>query len=230
LPVVDSENRLVGALEYDRALDILQEEATEDLLEKGGVITLQKREENLSQRLIHGSVFQALAVRLPFLLITLVGGLLAGIIISRFEESLNQVLALTFFLPLVMDMGGNVGTQSTTIFTRSLVIGHIRPNEFIKPLLNEATRGLVIGTIIGGLTGLVAFIWQGDPRLGLVVGLAILSTVTLAAVLGFTVPWVLFKLDVDQAAGAGPILTTIKDITGLLIYFYLASLLMGLIA
>lgn len=230
LPVVDSENRLVGALEYDRALDILQEEATEDLLEKGGVITLQKREENLSQRLIHGSVFQALAVRLPFLLITLVGGLLAGIIISRFEESLNQVLALTFFLPLVMDMGGNVGTQSTTIFTRSLVIGHIRPNEFIKPLLNEATRGLVIGTIIGGLTGLVAFIWQGDPRLGLVVGLAILCTVTLAAVLGFTVPWVLFKLDVDQAAGAGPILTTIKDITGLLIYFYLASLLMGLIA
>jgi len=97
-------------------------------------------------------------------------------------------------------------------------------------LLNEATRGLVIGTIIGGLTGLVAFIWQGDPRLGLVVGLAILCTVTLAAVLGFTVPWVLFKLDVDQAVGAGPILTTIKDITGLLIYFYLASLLMGLIA
>jgi len=229
LPVVDSEHRLVGALEYDRALDIMQDEATEDLLEKGGVLTLQKREENLSQRLIYGSIYQVLAVRLPFLAITLVGGLLAGIIISRFEAALSAVLALAFFIPIVMDMGGNVGTQSTTIFTRSLVLGHIRPNDFVKPLLNEVSRGLVMGLIIGMITGIIGFIWQGDPRLGLVVGLSILFTITLAATLGFVVPWILYKLDLDQAAGAGPILTTIKDITGLLIYFYLASLFMDLV-
>ena len=198
LPVVDSENRLVGVLEYDRALDIMQEEATEDLLEKGGVITLQKREESLSQRLIHGSILQALAVRLPFLLITLVGGLLAGVIISRFENALSQVLALTFFLPIVMDMGGNVGTQSTTIFTRSLVLGHIRPNEFLKPLINEVTRGLTIGAIVGSLTGVIASIWQASFQLGLVVGLAILCTVTLGSALGYFVPWLLFKLKLDK--------------------------------
>lgn len=230
LPVVDSENRLVGALEYDRALDILQEEATEDLLEKGGVLSLQKREENLSQRLIHGTILQALTVRLPFLLVTLVGGLFAGVIISRFEEALSQVLALTFFMPLVMDMGGNVGTQSTTIFTRSLVLGHIRPNDFIRPLLLETARGLVIGIIIGSLTSLVSYLWQGSPELGLVVGLSILCTVTLAAALGFAVPWILYKLNLDQAAGSGPILTTVKDITGLLIYFYFAKIFMGLVA
>ena len=229
LPVVDSENRLVGALEYDRALDILEEEATEDLLEKGGVLNLQRREEGLSQRLIYGTLYQVLAVRLPFLAITLVGGLLAGVIISRFEEALSAVLALAFFIPIVMDMGGNVGTQSTTIFTRSLVLGHIRPNDFVKPLLHEMTRGLAMGAIIGVVTGIISIIWQGDPNLGLVVGLSLFFTITLAATLGFVVPWVLYKLDFDQAAGAGPILTTIKDISGLLIYFYLASFFMDLI-
>lgn len=230
LPVVDSENRLVGALEYDRALDIMQEEATEDLLERGGVLTLQKREENLSNRLIHGSVYQVLAVRLPFLMITLVGGLLAGLVISRFEEALSTVLALAFFMPLVMDMGGNVGTQSTTIFTRSLVLGHVRPNEFLKPLFREMTRGVTMGAILGAITGFIAFIWQGDASLGLVIALSLLFTITLAASLGFLVPWAMYKLNLDQAAGAGPILTTIKDITGLLIYFYLASLFMNLVA
>lgn len=229
LPVVDSENRLVGALEYDRALDIMQEEATEDLLEGGGVLTLQKREENLSQRLLHGSIFSVLSARLPFLLITLVGNLAAGFIVSSFEAALSQVLALAFFLPMIMDMSGNVGTQSTTIFTRSLVLGHIRPNEFMKTFLKESGRGLAIGGIIGVITGIIATIWQGDFRLGFVVGLSLWIALTLAAALGFLVPWAMNKLNLDQAAGAGPILTTILDIVALLIYFYLAVLFMNLI-
>ena len=229
LPVVDSENRLVGALEYDRALDIMQEEATEDLLEKGGVLTLQKREENLSQRLLHGSLWQVLSARLPFLMITLVGDLFAGFIVSGFESALSQVLALAFFLPLIMDMSGNVGSQSTTIFTRSLVLGHIRPNEFKNTLLSETGRGLAIGGIIGVITAIVATVWQGDYRLGLVVGLSLWCALTLSAALGFLVPWVMNKMGLDQAAGAGPILTTILDIVALLIYFYLAVFFMNLI-
>jgi magnesium transporter len=228
LPVVDSENRLVGALEYDRALDIMQEEATEDLLESGGVLTLQKREENLSQRLLHGSIASVLSARLPFLLITLVGNIAAGFIVSSFEAALSQVLALAFFLPMIMDMSGNVGTQSTTIFTRSLVLGHIRPNEFMKTFLNESGRGFIIGGIIGLITAVIATIWQGF-RLGLVVGLSLWIALTLAAALGFLVPWAMNKLNLDQAAGAGPILTTILDIVALLIYFYLAVLFMNLI-
>ncbi|HBI57355.1 MAG TPA: magnesium transporter [Firmicutes bacterium] len=229
LPVVDSENRLVGALEYDRALDIMQEEATEDLLEKGGVLTLQRREENLSQRLLHGSLWKVLSARLPFLMITLVGDLFAGMIVSGFESALSQVLALAFFLPLIMDMSGNVGSQSTTIFTRSLVLGHIRPNEFKNTLLSETGRGLAIGGIIGVITAIVATVWQGDYRLGLVVGLSLWCALTLSATLGFLVPWVMNKMGLDQAAGAGPILTTILDIVALLIYFYLAVFFMDLI-
>src|SRR5690554_999626 len=229
LPVVDSENRLIGNLEHDRALDILQEEATEDLLEGSGVLSLQKREESLSLRLVNGTLLQVLSARLPFLFITLIGGLLAVIVISNFETSLETVVALAFFMPLVMDMGGNVGTQSTTIFTRSLVLGHIRPAEFIKPLLKEISRGFTMGVIFGFLTALAAYVWQRQLSLSLVVGLSLLSTVTLAAALGFVVPWTMYKLNLDQAAGAGPILTTIKDITGLLIYFGLASLFMNIV-
>lgn len=229
LPVVDSEHRLIGVLEYDRALDILQEEAEEDILEKGGLLALQEREESLSQRVVHGSLFQVMLVRLPFLMITLVGGLLAGLVISRFERALESYVALAFFIPIIMDMGGNVGTQSITIFTRSLVLGHIRPSHFFPAMLNEALRGVTIGGIVGAITGLIGFAWQGDASLGLVVGLALFFTITLAATLGFLIPWLLFKLNMDQAAGAGPIITTIKDITSLLIYFYLASLFMDLI-
>jgi magnesium transporter len=134
LPVVDSETRLVGVLEYDRAMDILQEEADEDILEKGGLINLQETgKKTMSNRVIYGSLYQVLKVRLPFLLITLVGGMLAGLVMSTFEEAIKSVIALTFFMPLVMDMGGNVGTQSTTIFTRSLVLGHIRPTVLPVP-------------------------------------------------------------------------------------------------
>lgn len=229
LPVVDSENRLVGALEYDRALDIMEDEATEDLLESSGVLSLQKREESLSQRLLHGSLAKVLLARLPFLLITLVGDLLGGVIVSRFELALSQVLALAFFLPLIMDMSGNVGTQSTTIFGRSLVLGHIRPHEFRQTLLKETGRGLAIGGIIGVITAIVASLWQGDVVLGLVVGLSLWIALTLSASLGFLVPWAMYKLNLDQAAGAGPILTTILDIVALLIYFYLACYFLGLV-
>ena len=229
LPVVDSENRLVGALEYDRALDIMQEEATEDLLETGGVMTLQKREESLSQRLLHGSLGKVLAARLPFLFITLAGDLVGGLIVSRFELALTQVMALAFFLPLIMDMSGNVGTQSTTIFSRSLVLGHIRPHDFKQTLLKETGRGLAIGSIIGITTAMVAAIWQSDLMLGLVVGLSLWIALTLSAALGFLVPWVLNKMKMDQAAGSGPILTTILDIVALLIYFYLACYFLNLV-
>lgn len=229
LPVVDSEHRLVGVLEFDRALDILQDEATEDLLETGGVITLQKREENLSQRLVHGSVSQALTARLPYLLITLVGNIAAGFIVSSFESALNKVLALAFFLPLIMDMSGNVGTQSSTIFNRGLVLGHIRSNEFKTALSKETGRGLFLGGIIAVATAMIATIWQGDFMLGLVIGLSLWIALTLAAALGFFIPWAMNKLHLDQAAGAGPILTTILDIVALLIYFYLASYFLGLL-
>ena len=124
-------------------------------------------------------------------------------------------------------MGGNAGTQSSTIFARGLVLGHITPKEFKKHFLKEVFVGLTIGTILGVLTGFIASAWQGIEGLGLTVGISLALTMTLATSLGFLIPFLLFKVGADQAAGSDPIITTIKDISGLLIYFFLASQFLG---
>lgn len=223
LPVVDLEERLVGVVTVDDAIDILEEEATDSAFDKVGFLELNKKESDRSKTLIKGSMFQVWRVRIPFLIITLLGGMLAGGLIAFFEESLEAVAAVAFFIPVIMDMGGNVGTQSSTIFTRALVLGQIDFRRFLKYWIREILLGLSMGIILGAAGGLVAYLWQGFSVLGLVVGIALCLTITLATALGFLIPYVLVKLGFDQAAGADPMITTIKDITGLAIYFLLVS-------
>jgi len=226
VPVVDKENRLVGIVTIDDAVDILEEEATEDLFHQAGIVA--SKEASRSELLISGSLWKIWRVRLPFLFITLVAGMLAGMVIEGFEEVLESIAAVAIFIPLIMDMGGNVGTQSSTVFARGVVLGHINVKQFTKHFAKEIGIGLSLGLIVGIISGTVAAIWQGMPMLGLAVGLALVTTMTLAALLGFLVPFVLIKLDIDQAAGSAPIITSIKDIAGLLIYFVSVSVFMGL--
>lgn len=227
LPVVDKEERLVGIITIDDAIDIIQEEATEDIFNKAGLTDLSRRETDRSDRLVNGSVWQIWMVRLPFLAITLVGGLLAGAVIEGFEEALEAVASVAFFIPVIMDMGGNAGTQSSTIFARALILGHINTKKFTTHFLKETGIGLSMGILVGVIAAIIASVWQGIPELGIAVGLALALTMTLATSLGFLIPYMLFKLGIDQAAGADPIITTIKDITGLLIYFVLVTQLLG---
>jgi magnesium transporter len=126
-----------------------------------------------------------------------------------------------------MDMGGNVGTQSSTIFARGVVLGHIQPAKFVKHFLKEIWVGFSMGLLIGTAAGTITAIWQGIPLLGLAVGISLVATMTLAALLGFLVPFVLVKFNVDQAAGSAPIITSIKDIAGLVIYFVSVSVFLG---
>jgi magnesium transporter len=128
---------------------------------------------------------------------------------------------------VVMDMGGNVGTQSSTIFARGTSLGQININRVGKVLVREIAVGLGMGASLGFVAGFIAYLWQGIPEVGLVVGLSLFFTMTLAATLGFLIPYLLVKAGTDMAAGADPIITTIKDVTGLLIYFGLAQLLMS---
>lgn len=160
-------------------------------------------------------------VRIPFLIITLIGGIMAGLVIETFEETLEAVTAVALFIPVVMDMGGNVGTQSSTIFTRALILGQINLNKFWRHLLKEVSIGLSMGVILGTMAGVIAHFWQGIEGLGIVVALALTITITIATLLGYLVPYVLVKLGFDQAAGSDPIITTIKDISGLMVYFIL---------
>ncbi|MCL2570283.1 MAG: magnesium transporter [Firmicutes bacterium] len=229
IPVVDREGCIVGIITIDDALDILEQEATEDIYDHAGLADITGKETNRSEVLVRGSVWAIWKVRLPFLVITLVAGLAAGLIIDGFEETLEYIgVAVAIFIPVIMDMGGNVGTQSTTVFVRGVVLGHIEMKTFWRHLLKEVLVGASIGLIVGVITGIIGGVWQGMPMLGLAVGLSLFVTMTLAAFLGFLVPYILIKLKADQAAGAAPIITSIKDIVGLIIYFVLVTAFMGL--
>jgi magnesium transporter len=224
LPVVDDRGSLKGIITVDDALETLDEETTEDFYNQVALGAFGDREMANSYNLVRGPLWKTLRVRIPFLVITLLGGVLAGLVIGGFEEALQAITGLAFFIPAVMDMGGNAGTQSSTIFTRALVLGHIRPHRFLKHWLRETLVGLTMGVISGLVAGLIAAWWQpGIPNIGLVVGLSLVMTITLATSLGFMIPFLLNKAGVDQAAGADPIITTIKDVTGLLIYFVLVN-------
>ena len=228
IPIVDNESRLVGIVTIDDAVDILEEEATEDIFYQAGLVGDRSREADRSEVLIRGNMWRIWRVRLPFLLITLAAGMLAGLVVAGFEEALEAIAAVAIFIPLIMDMGGNVGTQSSTVFVRGVVLGHIDTRNFLKHILKELSVGLSMGVMIGAAAGTIAAIWQGDPMLGMAVGLSLVFTMSLASLLGFLIPYVLIKLNVDQAAGSAPIITSIKDVAGLVIYFLLVIAFLGI--
>jgi len=228
IPVVDKENRLVGIITIDDAIDVLEREETMTAYSSVGVTPVEQ-EGLRSLRLIEGPMTQSLRVRLPFLLITLFGGMVAGRLIGAFEHTLETVVALAFFIPVIMDMGGNVGTQSSTIFARALALGQIKLDSFWKYLLRESLVGLALGLLIGLGGGIFAGVWQGDINMGLVVGLSLIFTMVLASILGFLIPRLVLAMGFDQAAGSVPIITSIKDMSGILIYFLLANFFLGII-
>lgn len=227
LAVVDDTNKLVGIVTFDDAMEILEEEATEDILNQAGLSDLKDTEEDRSKLLINGKLNKILAVRLPFLLATLLLSMLSGLVIENFEQTLESIAMVAIFIPLIMGMGGNIGTQSSTVFTRGLVLGHIEIENSLEHFFKELRVGLTIGALMGIMAGLMATIWLGFPMLGLAVGLALFATMTVASLLGFLVPFILIKLKIDQAAGSAPIITTIKDLVALLIYFTCISLFLG---
>lgn len=226
IPVVDKEMRLVGIITVDDAMDVLEREETISDYSSVG-ITAVEQEGMRSLRLIEGPVLQSVRVRLPFLGITLIAGMLAGRLIGTFEDVLSSIVALAFFIPVVMDMGGNVGTQSSTIFARAIALGQIKLDDFIKYLLREALVGLILGTVVGLIGAIFVAIWQGSLEMGYVVGLSLIFTVLLASILGFLVPRIIMSLGFDQAAGSVPLITSIKDMSGILIYFLLAQFFLG---
>ncbi|MCL2521497.1 MAG: magnesium transporter [Erysipelotrichales bacterium] len=229
VPVVDKENRLVGIITVDDAMDILDEEATDDILDSAGISDLHISETTRSEALVFGSLPQIWRLRLPFLIITTFGGLFAGLALEVFEDALETVTALIFFIPVIMAMGGNVGTQSSTVFTRGFLLGHIKVKDIWRSIFKETIVGLSIGVVIGILTGVIALFWQGlgdnwefAVRIALVVGLTLVIVSMIAATLGFLIPYILIKFKADQASGTGPIITSLKDIIAIIVYFLLA--------
>lgn len=221
VPVVDDRQRLLGIVTVDDILDVLEEEATEDIYRRVGAVELEGVD------LVDASVPSLLRRRLPWLIITLIGGLFVGGVIEVFENALTVVPVLVFFIPVIMDMGGNVAAQSSTVFVRGVATGEIGAPERWRYFFREIRVGVMMGVICGTTVALAAALWQADPTLGLVVGIAMSATVTLGATIGTLIPLIFSQFGFDPAYASGPLVTTIKDATGLIIYFSIAIRLMA---
>ncbi|OUJ18356.1 Mg/Co/Ni transporter MgtE [Methanonatronarchaeum thermophilum] len=232
VPVTDNEGRLIGIVRSERLIEVVQETVTEDLLKLQGMdlpetTDFTEIETKRSTLMLDAPIHKILRIRIPWLVVALIGGFLAGGVIGIFEETLETVVLLAIFIPVIMDMGGNVGTQSSTIFVRGVVLGHIDKTNVWKRVIKEAITGLLIGILIGGIAALGAYLWMQRTDLAIVVFGSMIGTSIVAALVGFVIPWILYLAGQDPAAASNPLITTIKDVSGLLIYFGLASLLMA---
>ena len=233
IPVLDDKGRIVGVVTHDDVLDVTTEEASEDIFKSAG-FSFAGVEVSRSAAILESTIPGILKLRLPWLFLALAGGLMAGGVIEVYEETLEAVVALAFFVPVIMDMGGNVGTQASTIFVRGLAVGHIDDENAISHFGREGIIGLIIGLIIGSIGAGGAYLWQGVIReeefagmLSLTVFVGLVTVCVVASVVGYVIPWVMHKLGFDPAAASDPLITTVKDVTALLIYFGLAALLLG---
>jgi magnesium transporter len=209
IPVVNGQHKLVGRITHDDIIDVIEEEANEDISLMGGVIDQEIAEE---------SALKISRARLPWLLLGLCGGVLSALVINHFHGSIEKMLALSFFIPVIMAMGGNTGTQAATVVIRGLATGDISIVRTGKRLLTELRVALINGIICGILLGLVVAFWLSDARLGLGIGISLISVILFSGSFGAFVPLVLKKLNIDPALAAGPFITTSNDILGLLIY------------
>lgn len=230
LPVIDDRGRFVGILRSEEVLDVIEEEASEDILKSAG-FTFTDVEASRSSAILESSVSRILRLRMPWLLVALAGGLLAGGVIEHHEDTLAGVVALAFFVPVIMDMGGNVGTQASTIFVRGLALGHIDDRNAVRHFLREGYIGFLIGLMIGGVGAAAAFVWQRNEayavELAIVVFVGLLTVCIVASIVGYVIPWLMHKLGFDPAAASDPLITTVKDVMALLIYFSLAAILLA---
>ncbi|MFP4037528.1 MAG: magnesium transporter [Desulfobacteraceae bacterium] len=214
-PVVDDDYKLVGRITHDDVIDVLEEEADEDIARMAGVISAEMAEV---------SSVKVSRARLPWLVAGLFGGILAAVVIKQFESSLERLLALSFFFPVIMAMGGNTGTQAATVAVRGLATGDISMVNIGKRLCLEMRVALLNGIICGILLGAIVGAWLSDYTLGAVVALSLVLIIFNSTLVGAAVPLALKRLHIDPALATGPFVTTSNDILGLLIYLGLVTL------
>ena len=220
VPVVDSEEKLLGIVTVDDVVDVIREEATEDFLQMVGA--------GKDREILLKSSWENARSRLPWLFASWIGGILAAFIIGFFDGILEKSIALAAFIPVIIGMGGNVGTQSSTLIVRGLATGRVNIENSFKVLFKEIRVGLILGILYGILLGIFAAIRFIDmpPALGIVVGSSICLSMLIAATIGSVVPIILDRFDIDPAIATGPFVTTAIDILGVALYFIIAGTLL----
>ncbi len=221
VPVVDNNYNLVGIVTVDDIIDVIREEATEDFLRMAGA--------GKDSEILLKSTMDNAMTRAPWLFASWVGGVMAMFIITFFHNELQKALALAAFIPIVIGMGGNIATQSSTIIIRGIATGRVNMQEISKVIFKEMRVGLILGAVYGLFLGILVFFGYAEPtHFGLVVGLSVFFVMTLAATVGTFVPLILKRLNFDAAIATGPFVTTSIDILGVLAYFLIAKSLLNL--
>ena len=214
LPVVDREGQLTGVILAEDLVDVVEEEATEDMF----------RIASVGGERISGPLSNSLRSRLPWLYINLATAFLAALTVSLFESTISRVVALAVFLPVVASQGGNGGTQTVTLVVRSMALGEVPRRLGLRLLARELALGAVHGIALGIVVGIVAYLWKGNFTLGLVLGLAMLGNMLVAGMFGAGVPLLLRQLRMDPAVSSAVFVTTFTDVIGFVLFLGLAAI------
>ena len=214
IPVVNKSKQLMGIIHVEDIIDVIHQEADEDI---------EKLMATGKEIDFHTKPLVAAGKRLPWLIILLFVGLISGKIMESFEDTLEAVVALAFFMPMIAGMTGNTGTQSLAVVVRGLVSEKLSIKKALQLLWRELLVGIIIGLTCAILIAIVAYLWRGSLMLGLVVGVSLLVTLIIGTIAGTIIPLILYKFKADPAVASGPLITTINDILSLLIYFGIAT-------
>jgi len=217
LPVVDDRGKLIGRITYDDIVDVIEERATEQIYKMVGV-----DEESEEEREI-GVITRKRAIWLG---VNLVTAILASLVIGLFDETIQAYVALAVLMPIVASMGGNAGTQSLTVMVRQLALGEIGWSEAKQAVWREVTVSLLNGLIFAAVMGIVAVAWFHDPRLGLVIALAMVINLIFAGLFGAMIPLGLKRVGVDPAVASSVLLTTVTDVVGFFAFLGLAKVIL----
>ena len=217
IPVTDIDGTMLGIITVDDVIDVITEEATEDMYHLAGLSEEDR---------VFTSARVSIRKRLPWMVLNLITTFIAGFVVFQFQETISQLVILAAFLPVVGGMGGNGGIQTLTVITRSIALGEIEFSSGLRAIGKEMAVGFVIGTAAGVLSGLIAYAWDGNPAMGIVRLFSMMATMTIAGLLGAAVPLALNALRQDPALGAGVIVTFATDALGFLIFLGIATALL----
>lgn len=215
LPITDENGHLVGIVTYDDAMDVVSEEATDDMHKSAGVITSVGNLKDASIALLYRK-------RVFWLVMLVFGNLFSSAGISHFEDIISANLVLVLFLPLLVGSGGNAGSQSSTLMVRALATGEVVMKDWFKLLGREALVALALGLTMAAAVSLLGYI-RGDIMVALVLAASMVSIVLTGCVLGMSLPFVLNKIGVDPASSSAPLITTVCDVSGVVIYLFIAA-------
>jgi magnesium transporter len=216
LPVLDDEGHLLGVITHDDLVNVLEEEATEDIYRLGGLP---------SDQVVDVTVPSALRNRLPWLVLNLGTAMASATVLSLFQNTIAQAAVLAAFFPIVAGVSGSAGTQTLTVIVRGLALGEIQPRDGLRSLLREVLIGLTNGIVVGLLVATIALVWKKTPMLGAIVGAATLMNMICAGIAGVLVPLGIDSLKIDPALASPVLVTTLTDSLGYLFYLGLATLL-----